>query len=172
VNLNAFIPLDRLQAITRDLTLPEQAYGSILIADISDFTPLTEAFVRVWGNKRGAEELTRQLNLIYDALIDKVYRYGGSVIGFSGDGITDTAGFDQQTDQWLVSLSNGSGFITSVGANGSPMAEWTNLQAGDFTGDGFNASLWATWNPDVAWVNVNVGDFDNDGQADITGMAL
>jgi predicted ATPase/class 3 adenylate cyclase len=88
VNLNAFIPLDRLQALTYNRTLPEQAYGSILIADISDFTPLTEAFVRVWGIKRGAEELTRQLNRIYDALIDKVYRYGGSVIGFSGDGIT------------------------------------------------------------------------------------
>ncbi len=37
---------------------------------------------------RGPEELTRQLNLVYETLILEVHGYGGSVIGFSGDAIT------------------------------------------------------------------------------------
>jgi hypothetical protein len=63
-NLNAFIPVNRLQALTLGLTLPETTYGTILVADISGFTPLTEAFVRARGTRRGAEALTRQVNLI------------------------------------------------------------------------------------------------------------
>ena len=66
----------------------------MLFADISGFTPLTEALVRTLGPRRGAEELARQLNEIYDALIAEVDRYGGSVIGFGGDAIT--CWFDDQ----------------------------------------------------------------------------
>ena len=40
------------------------------------------------GPRRGTEETTRHLNQVYDALIVQVDRYGGSVIGFSGDAIT------------------------------------------------------------------------------------
>jgi class 3 adenylate cyclase len=40
------------------------------------------------GAGRGAEELTRQLNGVYDALIAEVHRHQGSVISFSGDAIT------------------------------------------------------------------------------------
>jgi len=40
------------------------------------------------GLQRGAEEITRQLNRVYGALIDAVHRYGGSVINISGDAIT------------------------------------------------------------------------------------
>lgn len=69
-------------------TLPEQTYGAALFADISGFTPLTEALARALGPQRGAEELTRYLNLVYDALIAEVDRYGGSVLSFAGDAIT------------------------------------------------------------------------------------
>jgi hypothetical protein len=55
---------------------------------ISGFTPLTEALVKELGPRRGAEELTRQLNAVYGALIAEVHHYGGSVIGFSGDAVT------------------------------------------------------------------------------------
>lgn len=68
--------------------LPDRMQGVALFADISGFTPLTEALVGALGLRRGADELTRQLNLVYEALIVQVHRYGGSVVSFSGDGIT------------------------------------------------------------------------------------
>ncbi len=43
---------------------------------------------RQLGPTRGAEELARQLNRVYDAIIAPVQRYGGSVVIFSGDAIT------------------------------------------------------------------------------------
>ena len=62
--------------------------GAALFADISGFTPLTEALVRELGPQRGAEELTRYLNLVYDALINEVHKWGGSAISFAGDAVT------------------------------------------------------------------------------------
>jgi class 3 adenylate cyclase/predicted ATPase len=83
-----YIPMDRRQALAAGETLPENSHGTALFADISGFTPLTEALTRSLGARQGAEELTRQLNRVYDALIAEVDRYHGSVIGFSGDAIT------------------------------------------------------------------------------------
>lgn len=84
--LSTYIPLDRRQAIAAGVALPEQAHGSALFADISGFTPLTDVLTTTLGTRRGAEEITRYLNVIYDALVE-IHRYGGSVIGFSGDAI-------------------------------------------------------------------------------------
>ena len=77
--LAAYLPADRLHALAGGATLPSRARGTVLFADISGFTPLTEALVRTLGPRRGAEELARQLNEVYDALIAQVDRYGGSV---------------------------------------------------------------------------------------------
>ncbi len=84
----AYIPADRLQALIDNRELPERASGAVLFADISGFTPLTEALVLALGPRRGSEELPLRLNEVYDALIGEVERYGGSVIGFAGDAIT------------------------------------------------------------------------------------
>ncbi len=92
--LSAYIPIDRRQALARGASLPDRAEGAALFADISGFTPLTSALAQELGAQRGAEELTRQLNRVYGALIAEVDRYGGSVIGFSGDAIT--CWFDSQ----------------------------------------------------------------------------
>ncbi len=86
--LDVYIPSDRRQALARGELLPDRTNGSALFADISGFTPLTEALARTLGPRRGAEELTRQLNRVYDALVDEVDRFAGSVISFSGDAIT------------------------------------------------------------------------------------
>ena len=91
--LAAYIPMDRRQAMARQKlalgkALPNRTTGAALFADVSGFTPLAEALVEQLGPKRAAEELTRQLNRVYDALIAEVHRYGGSVIGFVGDAIT------------------------------------------------------------------------------------
>jgi class 3 adenylate cyclase/tetratricopeptide (TPR) repeat protein len=69
-------------------TLPDRSQGTVLFADISGFTPLTDALVKKLGHVRGAEELTAQLNRVYSRLVDEVHRYRGSVISFSGDAIT------------------------------------------------------------------------------------
>ncbi len=84
----AYLPMDRRHALVQGQTLPDRAQGAALFADISGFTQLTEALVRELGAQRGAEELTRYLDLVYDAVIDELHRYGGSVIAFAGDAIT------------------------------------------------------------------------------------
>lgn len=84
----AYLPTDRYFSLLKGQPLPDQARGAVLFADISGFTPLTEAYSRLLGPRLGAEELARQLNMIYDALIDQVSLYGGSVVGFGGDAIT------------------------------------------------------------------------------------
>lgn len=84
----AYIPIDRRFALAHGEVLPERTHGAALFADISGFTPLTDALVRSLGPQRGADELPRQLNHVYDALIAEVDRNHGSVIGFSGDAIT------------------------------------------------------------------------------------
>ncbi len=91
--LAAYIPIDRCQAMARGDQLPEQTQGTAMLADISGFTPLTVTLLQELGPKRGPEELTRQLNVVYTALITEIHRYGGSVIGFSGDAVT--CWFDQ-----------------------------------------------------------------------------
>jgi class 3 adenylate cyclase/Tfp pilus assembly protein PilF len=83
-----YIPMDRRQALAAGQDLPTTARGAALFADISGFTPLTEALATELGPRRGAEELTRRLDLIYGRIIGEVDRYRGGVIGFSGDAIT------------------------------------------------------------------------------------
>jgi len=86
--LHAHLPQDRLRALARHETLPDRTHGSALFADISGFTPLTEALRSALGPRRGAEALTQQLEAIFTALIAEVENYGGSVIGFAGDACT------------------------------------------------------------------------------------
>ncbi len=102
-SLVAYIPMDRRQTMARGENLPDRATGAALFADISGFTPLTEALARELGPRRGAEELTRQLNVIYDALISEVHFYQGSVIGFSGDAIT--CWFDADDGVWATACA-------------------------------------------------------------------
>jgi class 3 adenylate cyclase len=90
---SAYIPIDRRLAIAQGETLPDRMEGTALFADISGFTPLTDAFLHALGSKRGADELTQQLNSIYAALTREVHNYRGSIINFSGDAIT--CWFDQ-----------------------------------------------------------------------------
>ena len=85
MQVDAFIPEDRRAALAAGLSLPARTCGAALFADISGFTPLTEALAHRLGPKRGAEVLTQQLNLVYSALISAVEAWQGSVIGFSGD---------------------------------------------------------------------------------------
>jgi adenylate cyclase len=99
---SVYIPMDRRQALVRGSSLPDRTTGAALFADISGSTLLTEVLARTLGPRLGAEELTHQLNQVYDMLIAEVDRYGGSVIGFAGDAITcwfaepDSSGSEKQ----------------------------------------------------------------------------
>ena len=86
--LFAYMPEDRRYAIADCQVLPVETSGAALFGDISGFTPLAEKLVTEFGNQRGAEELTRHLNAIFDSIIGVLHLYRGSVIGFSGDAIT------------------------------------------------------------------------------------
>lgn len=86
--LSTYLPQDRLFALARGEPLPDRASGSALFADISGFTPLTEALLRQFGPRRGVEELTRRINAVYDAIIAPIEQYHGSIVYFAGDAIT------------------------------------------------------------------------------------
>ncbi|HNS50840.1 MAG TPA: response regulator [Anaerolineae bacterium] len=103
--LAVFLPMDRRQALFRGESLPDRASGAVLFADISGFTPLSAALAQEMGLRRGAEELTRLLNSVYEALIAQVHLYGGSVIGFSGDAITCWLGEDDGIRALACALS-------------------------------------------------------------------
>ncbi|MCA9979272.1 MAG: AAA family ATPase, partial [Anaerolineales bacterium] len=98
IDFSAYMPKDRLYAVARNETLPTHTSGAALFADVSGFTPLTSAFAKTLGKKRGAEALLSILNPLYEALIEPVHRYGGSVIGFAGDAITCWFEFEGQPD--------------------------------------------------------------------------
>jgi class 3 adenylate cyclase/predicted ATPase len=83
--LQIYLPQDRLRALVCGKTLPDRTYGAALFADISGFTPLTEALRNALGPRRGAEELTKHLETVYSTLVTEIERYGGSVIDFAGD---------------------------------------------------------------------------------------
>lgn len=88
MTLHTYLPQDRFYALAHDEPLPDRAFGTVLFADISGFTPFTEALHQSLGPRRGAEELSHWLDAVYTALIAVVERYGGSVVGFAGDAIT------------------------------------------------------------------------------------
>jgi class 3 adenylate cyclase len=88
MTLHTYVPQDRLRALARGEALPDRATGTALFADISGFTPLTEKFTRDFGARRGIEELTLRISKVYDALLEAVDYFAGSVISFSGDALT------------------------------------------------------------------------------------
>src|SRR5450631_4615927 len=67
-NPEAHIPGDRRQALATGIPMPDRVRGAALFADISGFTPLTEALANELGPQRGAEEITAHLNRVYHAL--------------------------------------------------------------------------------------------------------
>ncbi|HEY7130939.1 MAG TPA: AAA family ATPase [Candidatus Limnocylindrales bacterium] len=84
----AYIARDRRWALSTHREMPDRVEGAALFADISGFTPLTEALATELGPERGAEELTANLGRVFHAVIDELDRRGGDVIYFSGDAIT------------------------------------------------------------------------------------
>jgi class 3 adenylate cyclase/tetratricopeptide (TPR) repeat protein len=85
---DAYIPRDRRWALHTGTDLPDRVRGAALFADISGFTPLTEALANELGPQRGAEELTANLDRVFHEVIAALVAYDGNVIYFAGDAIT------------------------------------------------------------------------------------
>ena len=85
---DAYLAGDRRRAIAEGRELADRVRGAALFADISGFTPLTEALATELGPQRGAEELTAALDSVFGPLLSELDRYGGDVIFFSGDAVT------------------------------------------------------------------------------------
>jgi class 3 adenylate cyclase len=84
--LVAYLPQDRQRALALGEDLPERTTGVALFADISGFTPLTEALDRALGARRGAEARVQQINQVYEALahVEDILAYlsgGGTLDG-------------------------------------------------------------------------------------------
>jgi adenylate cyclase len=92
----AYIPTDRRHALARGDDLPHRTTGAAMFADISGFTPMTEALVQALGAQRGAEQLLVELNRIWDALVECIDGHRGSVVTYSGDAVT--CWFDESAD--------------------------------------------------------------------------
>ena len=60
-------------------------HGTLLFADVSGFTPLTERLAR--GGKVGAEELTDVLDEIFGRLLTVAASSGGDLLKFGGDAL-------------------------------------------------------------------------------------
>jgi class 3 adenylate cyclase/tetratricopeptide (TPR) repeat protein len=79
--------LDRLRSEGRpDGPSQERMDCAVLFADISGFTPLTEAFTREGSG--GAESLTHVLNDYFGRLIETVQSHAGDIVKFAGDAMT------------------------------------------------------------------------------------
>jgi class 3 adenylate cyclase/predicted ATPase len=59
--------------------------GTLVFADISGFTRLTERLAR--AGKVGAEEISQVLDTVFVAMLDSAYRYGADLIKWAGDAV-------------------------------------------------------------------------------------
>ncbi len=115
-----YIPEDRRAALAANRELPHTADGAVLFADISGFTALTEALATARGARSGADEATRRLNQVYNALIETLHAYGGAVISFSGDGML--CWFADESDSEWTALRRALGAAFAVQQRMRPFA--------------------------------------------------
>jgi class 3 adenylate cyclase/predicted ATPase len=89
----AYLPQSLTRSVLREPsphppTEPQtkQIEAAVLFADISGFTPLTEALSQ--RGSEGPEELTRLLNRYFSWMVEFVEAEGGEVVKFGGDSLT------------------------------------------------------------------------------------
>jgi class 3 adenylate cyclase/tetratricopeptide (TPR) repeat protein len=91
--LKTIVPYLPLPVVEKQLADPEVGRvegeyweGSVLFADLSGFTALSETLSRL--GKQGAEVITDVVNDLFGALLEDVERYGGILVKFGGDAMT------------------------------------------------------------------------------------
>ena len=88
--LASYLPNLVLQRLATDSNaggepIADRRRGSVLIADVSGFTTITERLAE--RGAAGAEELTRVLNEYFGQVIDVILAQGGDIVRFAGDAI-------------------------------------------------------------------------------------
>ena len=87
--LSVYLPMDRRQALVRGETLPDRTdRGRAVCRHLRLHPPHRRAGPGAGARSAAPRSSRASLNQVYGALIAEVHRYGGSVIGFSGDAIT------------------------------------------------------------------------------------
>ena len=107
--LKAIIPYLPQPVVKEQLAAPhmgrvkgEYWQGSVLFADLSGFTALSESLGAL--GREGAEEITSIVNDLFEALLEDGERYGGILLKFGGDALTVFFGGD---DHALRAASTG-----------------------------------------------------------------
>ncbi|MCX7429299.1 MAG: adenylate/guanylate cyclase domain-containing protein, partial [Planctomycetia bacterium] len=85
----AYLPASLVQAVAhhpaRDLPWCYEVEGTMVMADLSGFTTLSEQLARV--GDEGAERLVAIINSFFDRMLKTAGRYGGDTLTFGGDAI-------------------------------------------------------------------------------------
>lgn len=84
MRLEPFVP-EIVRRLDRDKPWAEWIDGTVLFADVSGFTPLSEALAALGAE--GAEILTDILNRYFAEMIGILHAHGGQVMKFGGDAI-------------------------------------------------------------------------------------
>jgi predicted ATPase/class 3 adenylate cyclase len=160
-SLLKYIPRDRCQSLIDDSELPVRCEGAVLFADISGFTSLAESLARLYGARRGAEELTRQLNSVYDAVIEEIERYHGSILGFSGDAVTCWFNNESRPDEGAL-LAVSCAFALQTAIQTLPPVLLSNDEQVEFSlktavASG-SAHRFVVGDPEIQMIDVLVGD--------------
>ncbi len=123
-------PMERLEAYVPDLALGWDVAGSapwstrhasMMFADLSGFTKLSERVAKVKG--AGAEVVKRTINAVFEPCIDAVLREGGDVVKFAGDGLMmmfDGDGHELAAARAAVALQQAVGAIGRVSTPAGP----------------------------------------------------
>ncbi len=101
-------------------------HGSLLFADLSGFTALSEKLSVI--GRQGAEEVSGIINHVFDGLIAEVNRHQGMLLKFGGDALT--AFFDEE----MLGLAHASAATSAALGMQQRMAEFDYLEtrAGTF----------------------------------------
>ena len=88
--LASYVPIPVIRHLRQRKAPVEEPFrhtfpASVLFADISGFTKLTESLAK--KGSAGEEELTRHLNLYFGQMIDIIDSEGGEVVKFAGDAL-------------------------------------------------------------------------------------
>ena len=75
----AYIARDRRRALAAGLDLPDRVSGAAIFADISGFTPLTEALAAELGPQQRRRGATANLGRVFHAVIAELDAFGGDV---------------------------------------------------------------------------------------------
>jgi class 3 adenylate cyclase/tetratricopeptide (TPR) repeat protein len=86
--ISTYLPLSlvqhRLSQPTEDLVWGEVVEGTLVFADVSGFTAMSEKLAA--HGREGAEVMTEVVNKIFAAVLEPVTIYGGELLKFGGDG--------------------------------------------------------------------------------------